>query len=92
MIARSAGAAISQPGVTAVGRQPMSTVATPIVSSEATSVVLRPMRSPKWPKMIDPIGRAMNATPKTAKEARRAVAGSSLTKKSDGKTRTAAVA
>ena len=40
---------------------PIATVDTPIVSSAATSVVLRPTRSPKWPKSADPIGRARNA-------------------------------
>ncbi len=37
----------------------------PIVSSEATSVALRPKRSPKWPKTIAPRGRAIMAAPKT---------------------------
>ncbi len=92
MITRSAGAATSQPGVSAVGRQPISTVAMPMVSSEATSVPLRPTRSPKCPKRMDPMGRAMNATPNTANDASCATVGSSFAKKSAGKTSTAAVA
>ena len=35
----------------------MRTVDTPIVIKAATSVTLRPMRSPKWPKKTAPIGR-----------------------------------
>ena len=50
------------------GRQPIRKVAMPMVSSEATRVPLRPNLSPKWPKRIDPSGRAMKATPKTANE------------------------
>lgn len=52
--ASSPGARISHPGVCEVGRAPMSTVATPMVSSDATSVAFRPMRSPKWPNRIEP--------------------------------------
>ena len=40
----------------------MRNVATPIVIRETTSVFLRPRRSPKWPKISEPTGRAMNAT------------------------------
>ena len=36
----------------------MATVERPMVSSAATSVVLRPTRSPKWPKSAEPTGRA----------------------------------
>ena len=35
-----------------------------------TRVVLRPMRSPKWPKSAEPMGRARKAMPKVASEAR----------------------
>jgi hypothetical protein len=69
----------------------MATVETPMVESAMTRVVLRPMRSPKWPKRVEPMGRAKNAMPKVAREARRAEAGSDAGKKSAGKTRTAAV-
>jgi hypothetical protein len=64
----------------------------PIVSSDATRVPLRPILSPKWPKMIEPIGRATNAAPKAANELSSAVVSSAFGKKSFGKTRTAAVA
>ena len=70
----------------------MVTVETPMVERAMTRVVLRPMRSPKWPKRAEPMGRAKNAMPKVASEARRAVAGSDAGKKSAGKTSTAAVA
>ena len=68
MTTRRAGAQKPQPGTRAVGRQPIRKVAMPMVSSDATRVPLRPNLSPKWPKTMDPSGRAMNATPKTAKE------------------------
>ena len=63
-----------------------------MVSSAATSVVLRPTRSPKWPKSAEPTGRARNAMPKVASEASVAAAGSDAGKNSLGKTSTAAVA
>jgi hypothetical protein len=75
-----------------VGSTPIKTVEKPMVSSAATSVVLRPTRSPKWPNSADPIGRARKAMPKVASEASVADAGSDAGKKSLGKTRTAAVA
>ena len=37
------------------------------MSIEATSVDLRPMRSPKWPNRTDPTGRARKAIPKVRK-------------------------
>ena len=43
-----------------------------MVESASTSVVLRPMRSPKWPKSAEPMGRARKAMPKVASEASRA--------------------
>ncbi|MGX1493661.1 hypothetical protein RKD41_005920 [Streptomyces tendae] len=64
----------------------------PIVSSEVTSVPLRPRRSPRCPKTTAPIGRATIAAPNTANDDSRAVVGSLLGKKSFGNTRTAAVA
>ena len=75
-----------------VGNTPIATVEMPIVSSAATSVVLRPTRSPKWPKSAEPTGRAMKAMANVASEASVADAGSEAGKKSCGKTRTAAVA
>ena len=70
----------------------MRTVEIPIVSSDATRVVLRPTRSPKWPKSAEPIGRAKKASPKVASEDNMAVVGSEPGKKRLGKTSTAAVA
>ena len=35
-----------------------------MTSIEATSVDLRPIRSPKWPNSIEPTGLARNAMPK----------------------------
>ena len=54
--ASSSGAAM--PIDAYVGSRPIDTVDSPIVSSAATSVALRPMRSPKWPNSAEPIGRA----------------------------------
>jgi len=62
------------------------------VSSAATNVVLRPTRSPKWPKSAEPTGLARNAIPNVASEASVAEAGSNEGKNSRGKTSTAAVA
>jgi hypothetical protein len=45
-----------------------ATVDRPIVSSAATSVALRPTRSPKWPNKADPTGRAKNASAKVASD------------------------
>ncbi|MOA23456.1 hypothetical protein D3C78_1440780 [compost metagenome] len=42
-------------------------VDTPISSSEATRVDLRPMRSPKWPNNAEPRGLARKAMPKVRK-------------------------
>ncbi|BBE22163.1 hypothetical protein MN0502_10460 [Arthrobacter sp. MN05-02] len=70
----------------------MRKVAIPMVRSDATRVALRPILSPKWPKTMEPSGRATNATPKTANELRSWFASLWLGKNSAGKTRTAAVA
>ncbi len=63
-----------------------------MVRSAATSVALRPMRSPKWPKTAEPTGRAKNARANVAKDCSRAAAGSEAGKNCFGNTRTAAVA
>ena len=65
---RNSGARTTQPGVLAVGSRPMRKVPMPMMSREAMSVFFRPMRSPKWPKMTEPRGRATKATPKIANE------------------------
>ena len=70
----------------------MLMVEIPIVASATTRVVFLPIRSPKCPKSADPIGRARNAIPNVASEARVAVAGADLGKNSFGNTKTAAVA
>jgi hypothetical protein len=71
---------------------PMITVERPMVSKAATSVALRPTRSPKWPNSADPIGLATNASANVASEASVAAVGSVLGKNSFGNTSTAAVA
>lgn len=63
-----------------------------MVTSAATSVALRPTRSPKWPNTAEPMGRATKATAKVASEARVAVPGSDAGKKRCGNTSTEAVA
>ena len=63
-----------------------------MVSSAATSVALRPMRSPKWPNTAEPIGRAKKASAKVASDCRVAAAASEAGKNSFGNTSTAAVA
>jgi hypothetical protein len=45
------------------------------------NVRCRPIRSPRWPKKTPPSGRTTNATPKTANELSREVAGSAVEKK-----------
>ena len=62
------------------------------MSSAATSVVFRPMRSPKWPNSADPIGLARKAMANVASDASLAEAGSDAGKNNLGKTSTAAVA
>ena len=59
----------------------MRNVPTPMVISETTSVVLRPMRSPKWPKIRDPSGRAMNAMAKVSRLISSATVGLSFAEK-----------
>ena len=52
------------PATAYVGKNAISSVDAPISISDATSVDLRPMRSPKWPKAMAPTGRATKARPK----------------------------
>ncbi|MCP9972349.1 hypothetical protein LUX57_50720 [Actinomadura madurae] len=61
--------AAAQPIVAAVGSRPMRKVAPPITTVEATSIGLRPYRSPKWPATAPPTGRATNPTAKVENEA-----------------------
>ncbi len=62
----------------------MTTVEMPIVSSEATSVTLRPTRSPKWPNSAEPIGRATKAMANVASDWSVAAAASPLWEKDMG--------
>ncbi len=54
----------------------MPVVARPIMMRVITRVVLRPMRSPRWPKMMPPRGRAMKPDQSVAKDSRVATPGS----------------
>ena len=60
------------------GSRPMQNVATPMPTSEMTSIFLRPIRSPKWPNTIPPTGRAKNPTPKVANDEKRCHQGALL--------------
>ena len=44
----------------------------PMIISDVTSIDLRPMRSPKWPKTMPPSGRAAKPTAKVPKADERA--------------------
>jgi hypothetical protein len=66
-------------------------VDTPISSSDATSVALRPTRSPKWPSRAEPTGRATKAMAKVAKESSSCAASDSCGKNTGPNTRAAAV-
>src|SRR5258708_26045926 len=70
----------------------MQIVETPMVISAVTSVVLRPTRSPKCPKIAAPIGRATKASANVASDCRVAIAGSPLGKNRRGNTNMAAFA
>ena len=50
------------PIVAYVGSTPIRTLAMPISSSVEISVALRPIRSPQWPKIAAPTGRAAKPT------------------------------
>lgn len=52
---------------------------------------MRPMRSPKWPKIREPIGRAKKAAAKAAMEASSLAVSSWPVKNRAGNTATAAV-
>ena len=88
--ASSAGAA--SPTDAYPGSTPTTNVDKPMVDKASTSVFLRPILSPKWPKSADPMGRAMNAIANVASDAKVEVAGSFDGKNSRGNTSTAAVA
>src|ERR1700690_4279134 len=69
----------------------MQRVLTPMRSSVATSVDLRPTRSPRYPKITPPSGRARKPIVKVLKDRIFPVNGSASGKKRAGKTRVAAV-
>ena len=70
----------------------MHTVDKPMVSSEATSVFLRPILSPKCPNSAEPIGRAKNANAKVESDSKMATLWSDLSKNWVLNTSTAAAA
>ncbi len=70
---------------------PIAAVARPMISSEITSIDLRPARSPKWPKMIPPSGRAAKPTPNVANAASVPIVGSTFGKNRSPKISAAAV-
>jgi hypothetical protein len=74
----------ASPIVAKSGSRPIAPVASPMIVIVMIRVRLRPMRSPRLPKMIAPMGRTMNATAMTANEPRSAAAGSSSGKKRAG--------
>ncbi len=74
-----------------MGSSPTPTVARPITSSDATSIALRPIRSPKCPHSTPPIGRARKPTPSVANAARVPDAGDSVEKNCEPKISAAAV-
>ena len=73
-----------------VGRSPIRKVAPPIRRRVVTSMDLRPIRSPRWPKTAPPMGRAKKPTPNVAKDARVPASGSNRGKNSFGNTSAAA--
>ena len=86
---RSSGAAM--PMLAKLGSRPMATVAPPMLSSVASSMALRPTRSPKWPQTTAPKGRATNPVAEVAKASSVPVAGSCAGKNSLPNTNAAAV-
>ncbi len=69
----------------------MQKVAIPINSSVVTSIALRPILSPKWPKNTPPNGLAAKPTPNVAKASSVPMSGSDSGKNSGAKTTAAAV-
>ena len=63
------------------GQDPMATVETPIDESAITSVVLRPMRSPKCPNSAEPTGRATKRDSESRQRRQHRGSGSGLRKK-----------
>ena len=59
-----------------VGRKPIAAVAIPVRAIVTISVSRRPTRSPMWPKIRPPIGRATKPIAKVANESSVATVGS----------------
>ena len=85
----SAGAVY--PSVAYPGSRPIRNVLIPISISVVTSIALRPTRSPKWPKIAAPTGRAAKPTNWVPKDSRTPVYAACLGKNSAGKTSADAV-
>ena len=73
-----------------MGNRPIKVDAIPINIKANTNVFFLPTRSPKWPKIIPPIGRAMKPAANVMKDNMSAVVGSTSPKKSFGNTSPAA--
>jgi hypothetical protein len=74
-----------------VGSSPIRAVAIPIMRSESTSMALRPILSPKWPKTSPPMGRATKPTAYVEAEASLPAVSLNSGKKSAGNMSAAAV-
>ena len=74
-----------------VGSRPIRAVPAPMMTSVQISIVLRPIRSPKWPKISPPTGRARKPTAKVPNAANCAAGPSRPLKNSLSKTSPAAV-
>ncbi|MNL50150.1 hypothetical protein D3C87_1731390 [compost metagenome] len=70
----------------------MPAVASPIRAMVTSNIFLRPRRSPKWPKTMPAMGRAMKPTAKLPKAASVLITGSLLGKNTCPITSAAAVA
>lgn len=71
---------------------PMSPVATTISVTVPIRAARRPRRSPMWPKITAPTGRATKPNAEVTSEAMTPMTGSSAGKNSAGKTKATAVA
>ena len=74
-----------------VGSRPISAVPAPMMTSVQISIVLRPIRSPKWPKISPPTGRARKPTANVPNDANCAAGPSRPLKNSLSKTSPAEV-
>jgi hypothetical protein len=79
------------PMLSKVGSTPIKAVAIPMISSDVTSIALRPILSPKWPKTSPPKGLAAKPTAYVEAEASLPAVSLNSGKKSAGKMSAAAV-